>query len=122
MSKPKILELKGTVLYENSQGSTGDITLNDSLSKYKYLEVFWRNGSNNRSEKVIVTLNQNINLSLVDFVDKTIWIHTKTIQMTNIKLTVLRYKEYSIKDQDTWIPYGTDVNSISITKVIGYEN
>ena len=30
---------EGTVLYENTNGSNGNITLNDSVENYKYIEI-----------------------------------------------------------------------------------
>lgn len=125
MSKPLILELKekvdGTTLYENETGTTGDIALSEKLSNYRYIKVFWKVGNNNRGEEVSVALNKNINLSLIDFIDSTIWIHTKTMTMEDTKLTVKRYKEYSIADSSQWTPYGSSTNSIAIVKVVGYK-
>ena len=125
MSKPLILELKekvdGTTLYENETGTTGDIALSEKLSNYRYIKVFWKVGNNNRGEEVSVALNKNINLSLIDFTDSKIWIHTKTMIMEDTKLTVKRYKEYSIKDSSQWTPYGSSTNSIAIVKVVGYK-
>lgn len=124
MSKPLILELKekdGTTLYENKTGMTGDIALSEKLSNYKYIKVFWKVGNNNRGEEVSVALNKNINLSLIDFIDGKIWLHTKTMIMEDTKLTVKRYKEYSIADSERWTPYGTSTNSIAIVKVVGYK-
>lgn len=125
MSKPLILELKekvdGTTLYENETGTTGDIALSEKLSNYRYIKVFWKVGNNNRGEEVSVALNKNINLSLIDFTDSKIWIHTKTMTMEDTKLTVKRYKEYSIADSSQWTPYGSSTNSIAIVKVVGYK-
>lgn len=124
MSKPLILELKekdGTTLYENETGTTGNIALSEKLSNYKYIKVFWKVGNNNRGEEVSVALNKNINLSLIDFTDSKIWLHTKTMIMEDTKLTVKRYKEYSIIDSSQWTPYGTSTNSIAIVKVVGYK-
>ena len=124
MSKPLILELKekdGTTLYENETGTTGNIALSEKLSNYKYIKVFWKVGNNNRGEEVSVALNKNINLSLIDFIDSKIWLHTKTMIMEDTKLTVKRYKEYSIIDSSQWTPYGTSTNSIAIVKVVGYK-
>lgn len=114
-------EEDGTTLYENETGTTGDIALSEKLSNYKYIKVFWKVGNNNRGEEVSVALNQNINLSLIDFTDSKIWIHTKTMLMEDTKLTVKRYKEYSITDSSQWTPYGSSTNSIVIVKVVGYK-
>lgn len=114
-------EEDGTVLFEKEVGSTGDIALNDNLSNYKYIKVFWKVGDNNKSEEVLVTLDKNINLSLIDYIDGKIWLHTKTMTMEDTKLTVKRYKEYSITDSSQWTPYGSSTNSIAIVKVVGYK-
>lgn len=114
-------EKDGTTLYENETGTTGNIVLSEKLSNYKYIKVFWKVGNNNRGEEVSVALNKNINLSLIDFTDSKIWIHTKTMTMEDTKLTVKRYKEYSITDSSQWTPYGSSTNSIAIVKVVGYK-
>ena len=121
MSEPLILKLKGTVLYENKSGETEDITLSESLSNYKCIEIFYQVGSVKKSEKVEVILNDYANLSLTDYIDPYMWFHTKTMQMAETQLKVIRYKEYRFKDSTDWSPYGSEVDSILITKVVGYK-
>lgn len=38
----------GTVLYANDNGSNSNISLNDTLANYTYVEVFWKTQYNNR--------------------------------------------------------------------------
>lgn len=117
-----IYEQVGKVLYENTEGTNDNVTLSDNLKDYKQIEIFYKVGFNVKSEKAIVKINEYVNLTLIDFFESKIWIHTKTVQMTNEKLVVNRYKEYSIADSEQWTPYGSNANTIRIVKVIGYKN
>lgn len=124
MSEPLILKLKGTVLYENETGTNGDVTLNDNIKNYKYIEIFYqvqKDGVAVKSEKVNVNLDNYVNLSLTDYINPYMWFHTKTMQMTETQLKVIRYKEYRFKDSTDWSPYGSEVDLILITKVVGYK-
>lgn len=40
-NKKKLSEVLGTVLYENAAGSNQTIPLNDNISNYTYLEIFY---------------------------------------------------------------------------------
>ena len=113
--------IDGTVIYTNEAGESEDILLDYNLENYKKIEVFYKVGENFKHEKADVKLNSFINLSLYDYLDGTLWLHTKTIKMTNTMLTVERFKEFSLKDSEHFQPYGTSTNSVKIVKVVGYK-
>ena len=113
--------IDGTVIYTNEAGESEDILLDYNLENYKKIEVFYKVGENFKHEKADVKLNSFINLSLYDYLDGTLWLHTKTIKMTNTMLTVERFKEFSLKDSEQFQPYGTSTNSVKIVKVVGYK-
>lgn len=113
--------IDGTVIYTNEAGEREDILLDYNLENYKKIEVFYKVGENFKHEKADVKLNSFINLSLYDYLDGTLWLHTKTIKMTNTMLTVERFKEFSLKDSEQFQPYGTSTNSVKIVKVVGYK-
>lgn len=113
--------IDGTVIYTNEAGESEDIFLDYNLENYKKIEVFYKVGENFKHEKADVKLNSFINLSLYDYLDGTLWLHTKTIKMTNTMLTVERFKEFSLKDSEQFQPYGTSTNSVKIVKVVGYK-
>ena len=46
-----------TVLYENANGSNGNITLNDSVENYRYIEVYYRNNDNRYNSKKFYKIN-----------------------------------------------------------------
>lgn len=53
----KRLTTEPTVLYENSNGSNGNITLNDSVDNYKYIEVYYKNNDNRYNSKKFYDIN-----------------------------------------------------------------
>lgn len=113
--------IEGIVIYTNEAGTTQDVLLDYNLENYKKIEVFYKVGENFKHEKADVKLNSFINLCLYDYLDGTLWLHTKTIKMTNTMLTVERFKEFSLKDSEQFQPYGTSTNSVKIVKVVGYK-
>ena len=46
-----------TILYENANGSNGNITLNDSVKNYRYIEVYYRNNDNRYNSKKFYKIN-----------------------------------------------------------------
>ena len=54
--------LNGTVLYENASGTRGNITLNDSIVNYDYIEIFYNLDNGVRGSIKSTTSQQNINV------------------------------------------------------------
>ena len=117
---------KKVTLYENATGSNSNITLNDDVSKYKYLEVFYRDNSNYYSSRKIENLNGK------QFELQTLWANvTETYNTITIKDTLYRANAKTISNvRSTTITLRPDNGSISqemgtntiyITKVLGYK-
>lgn len=112
------------VLYDNSSGTTGTVTLSDSTLNYKYLEIFYKDSGADlsfNSIKIISPNNKRANLSIVTKADMTTTtssgtrLNTKTIGISDKTLTNLSYEV-------NFVPNGIfNSNEILIVRVVGYK-
>lgn len=118
--------VNGTVLFEGNLAS--EITLNDSLANYKYIEIFgYATDSVSSSGKKIYTKIENPNNSLfylngfdIEESSKIFYLKTATCLCENKKITFeTNYQWY--KQGDGTTGGGSTGNYIRITKVIGYK-
>lgn len=119
-NKAENIQYKPVVLYENSNGSNSNITLNDSVENYECLEIFYKDNVNrfnsgkiynpNGSEFFMVTGNAYSNGSA--------FIRFKTVVINNTSITNSTYSELGISSSTQNVTNG---NSIYITRVVGYK-
>lgn len=119
-NKAENIQYKPVVLYENSNGSNSNITLNDSVENYECLEIFYKDNVNrfnsgkiynpNGSEFFMVTGNAYSNGSA--------FIRFKTVVINNTSITNSSYSELGISSSTQNVTNG---NSIYITRVVGYK-
>lgn len=119
-NKAENIQYKPVVLYENSNGSNSNITLNDSVENYECLEIFYKDNVNrfnsgkiynpNGSEFFMVTGNAYSNGSA--------YIRFKTVVINNTSITNSSYSELGISSSTQNVTNG---NSIYITRVVGYK-
>lgn len=119
-NKAENIQYKPVVLYENSNGSNSNITLNDSVANYEYLEIFYKDNVNrfnsgkiynpNGFEFFMVTGNAYSNGSA--------YIRFKTVVINNKSITNSTYSELGISSSTQNVTNG---NSIYITRVLGYK-
>ena len=121
-----ILPLKPKILYNNSEGSNGTITLSDDINNYNYIEIYYKSNDNYYGYKKVIA--QNCEVDLVSFQPnmsnttdyymkmRCITINNNSIS-TKVDNNIGYYKEinHTISGQTT---FGN--NSMYITKVIGY--
>ena len=112
--------VKGTVLYNNSSGSNGQITLSDSVANYDYIEIFY--GSINRggmnSVKVYNPNNTRADFFIGSFFEDTAYINNKRVAIANNAITNVTYGNGAFTTTGTTV--GTQ-NSIYIYRVVGYK-
>lgn len=115
--------LKAYSLYENLQGANGNITLSDSVSNYDYIEIFYRNNSNNyQSVKVYDIENDNaayVSLCMVGGINTSTsnaWIVSKNVKVSGTSITTYACMEWSVKTASF-----DATDKIYITKVLGYK-
>lgn len=118
----KIPRYEGTILYDNPQGSNGNITLSDDASNYTYLEIYfftndgWQYGG---YQKCMMAGNNSTNHSLIACWTNTggsCYFKAKNININGTSITNAGYSEVDLA-------YGghSAGNSIYIRMVIGYK-
>lgn len=112
-----------TVLYDNSTGITGNITLSESVNNYKYVEIFHTQyqGYQN-STKVDLTITNKITLMNAVWLSNQgnyngFYIDTKQITIADNQITVNGYGSLYYNDSGC---RKENQNNINIHKVIAY--
>ena len=110
-------QLKGTILYQNNSGATGNITLNDAIENYKYYEII-PYGNEYQATKNRVGTNSII--SKFAFDGTYIYSATETISLSGTSLTKSGIAGWY---GTTSNPYQNQSTSdwYSIYQVIGYK-
>lgn len=111
----RLSKLEGTILYDNSNGNTGNIILSDSASNYKFLMVFWKSTYNLNRLGISLAPNSGY-WSLFSYdIDantyQTIYKNNTLYQINGSSMTVNKANNYNNQNQ----------NIFSITKVVGYK-
>ena len=110
-------------LYDNSSGEIGDITLNDFVSNYEYLEIIFKdNVEAIGSVKMIPSYSTKCNLTVVAIDDSNIQ-YIKNRQLNVIGNQITNYQslhEGSMGNDGSQSVY-TLTTAIKILKVIGYK-
>ena len=123
----KSLEVNGIsitpiVLYDNSSGSTGNITLSDSAANYSTLEIFYKKETQS-SVKVLNPDGQSAVLTLHYYYTNvsTYQIVQKCISISGESITVNTSQSYYANFKNNSYPSIGIENQIKIIKVIGYK-
>lgn len=112
----------GIVLYNNASGDNGNITLNESVNNYSYIEIFYRtnDGDGYRGSIKLQTNNSMVaSLTAHHYVPNTLYIKFKEINITGTSITNLQYVEYFFSNGSTVTV--NEQNNIYITRVVGYK-
>jgi hypothetical protein len=115
----------GVILYDDWDNATnGNVTLNDYVSNYRYLEIYFRMGSTVGSQKVcfpqgastVLTANEN----WINGNNRYLNIRTKTISISDNLITNVRNDWTQILN--TNVNAHNSNNEIYIYRVVGYRN
>lgn len=113
------------VLYNNTDGTSGTVSLNDEVSKYDYIEIFFKCVSpHNVYSSVKVSNPLNKNVCLICGHETTNDNHTyyqwhKTVTINETEIVNQKYSRWFNIWGTNGVQYGVE-NGISITQVIGY--
>ena len=119
-NKVLLNEVLGKVLYENNNGSNENITLNDSVSNYKFIEIFYKSNDNAYSSVRVDTPNgKRVSLQAFWSVDNYCYGKIKQVSISNNKINNLAFQQLVIPSGAS--PTISLSNFIYITKVIGYK-
>lgn len=119
--------LNGVVLYESESGTTTDITLNDSVENYSYLEIYYNRHNNGFTSTKVDTRNlTNICLFTSYYTgspsdDSGIHrFYTSNITITGNSLQRIASHVSQMRKNGVW-ETNDDSQYFYITKVIGYK-
>lgn len=119
-NKVLLNEVLGKVLYENNNGSNETITLNDSVSNYKFIEIFYKSNDSAYSSVRVDTPNgKRVSLQAFWSIDDWCYGKIKQISISDNKINNLAAQQLVIGSGAS--PTVSLSNYIYITKVIGYK-
>ncbi len=130
MSKPKILEMQGTTLYENKDGTTDTIQLNDSIRNYigGRLKIYGISSNNNEScftECLILSNSVVVPITTTYFYntnDRQIQEGFAVLEITDNNLEFKQNSYYNIMNGQVNYVGNPNGTIIKITKVVAYKN
>lgn len=112
--------LVGKTIYENDEGSNGNITLNDSVAGKNYIDIFYRDNDNTYSSvRVYNPDGKYVDISTISRWGTTLYIKQKRITISGNKITNGNTAEASFTTAPK-IAINTTANNIYITRVIAY--
>lgn len=108
-----------TVLYNNSTGSTSSITLNDSYTNYKFIEIWGISNNRYCFGKLDTSMSNSISFSAFRTTSSTpVTLYTTNCSFSNNTVTITGG---SIAFSSSDIAGTSSTNEVSIIKVIGYK-
>lgn len=103
-----------TVLYENLTGTTDDITLSETSANFKYIEVFYGDGTLFMSQKIYSPNEKTIICPFHYFINDLVNMQFLPLKFSGSNATRLTSYYFNFDTQGT-------ANSIKVFKVIGYK-
>jgi hypothetical protein len=107
-----------TVLYNNSSGTMGNITLSETSNNFKYIEIFHGKGNPDFSTRIVPSETQYANLFNYTNLGSTPQLLVKKIKITGANITHDSgyYMNFTISGVTTG-----SANEINIYKILGYK-
>lgn len=117
---------KPKILYLNNNGSNGNITLNDDVSNYNYLEIFYTDNQKtmNASTKIVTPNNKMFLLTFVNNYKNpggTLYNYLYIKKMKASGNTLTKELETYLQINTTTITSLRETDYVYITKVLGYK-
>ena len=128
----ELKQLKPTILYDNSNGSTGNITLNESINNFSAFCIFFTKSGRSYSTGKCLRLTETtetINVATLTYSENVYesgkyFLKTSNEHLTINDMTITRGEEYISKVQmfsSTVSGTATSTNRSSIIRVEGYK-
>ena len=112
--------LNGKTIYENNEGSNGNITLSDSATGKKYIDIFYRDNDRTYSSvRVYDPDNKHVDISTISRWGNALYIKQKRIAIAGNKIANGNTTEVAFTTAPK-IAIDTNANSIYITRVVAY--
>lgn len=110
--------LIGVVLYNNSTGTTGNITdLSDDVSNYSYLEIFYSYNGSRQSTKII---GNKASLIVHTTSNNQTYLLFKEVSFSGTSMTVNTYQQWN-NVWGTSNVNASNTNGIYVIKIVGYK-
>lgn len=115
------LDGEKVILYNDSTGTNGNITLEDNIENYRFYEIYFsREGNNYSSIRMSTDFLTNIQLLVAVYLGNITRLYTDSITISGTSLT-RNYSRY-INFPDSPTTYNVGANTgLLIYKVIGYK-
>ena len=116
------VEDKVVTLYENADGTTGNVSLSKSITNYDYLDIVYGDSTRKMVQR-IATNSTIFNLSrqIID-TDKNLFFRNTQYTLASNSISVQYFNAYTIYSANSNITFETTTASgITIYKVIGYK-
>jgi len=111
--------INGTILYNNTNGTTSAFTLNDSIENYDYIEIYYHSNDASGAESSVKITGGSvkiINLLYLWYVSGTIYFKQSNLAINGINATFVNNIQWTNADGSL-----TSGDYIFVTKVIGYK-
>lgn len=105
--------LTPTTLYSNSSGTTGTITLSESVANFSYIEIYYGNNINFMSQKIFSPNGKRVVCPYHYFVNNVV--HVQHLTLSFSTTTVSRGTSYYLNYESQGV-----ANDIAVFKIIGY--
>lgn len=109
--------LIGVVLYNNSTGTTGTVTLSDDVSNYSYLEIFYSYNGSRQSTKII---GNKASLIVHTTSNNQTYLLFKEVSFSGTSMTVNSYQQWN-NVWGTSNVNASNTNGIYVIKIVGYK-
>lgn len=118
--------INGTILYESVDGTIENITLNDNVNNYSFIEIYYnRNNLGYASTKIEVTETSLQSISLMcSYYSSDIWrMYARNIAISGTSLTNKSTNSFGVNfvNGSKEVDVGYNDTYFRITKVIGYK-
>ena len=111
------LFLDGTTLYSDATGSSGDVTLNDTIANYPFIEIFYVSSGYESSKKIDTRFVTTFNLNLPFIYNNAYYDRISKYTIANNKITFVE----SLTCNANFASVVSQNPEISIKEVIGYK-
>lgn len=116
--------VNGTILYNNSSGTQGNIALNDDISNYAYIKIYFKNNDGYTSSAEFDTItalnNGKINLFNTTQSSSSLYYKCSSYIVTSNTISVNENGYSSIQFNSSGMTYN-NTNDLFIQKIIGYK-
>lgn len=127
-NKQKLNEiiLNSVILYDNSDGSSGDITLSDSAENYQYIDIFYRNEAHHHASMRVYSPNEK-KVTLISMTQNNsgsytgVYFRNKIVLISDTSIRTHLSSQFFITGNNA-CGMNLEASSLTfITKVIGYK-